>query len=467
MKSSKPVSLEKIPGNGGLPMRFFLPPDMMPDRKTLAQLEALAAAPGLEHHVAVLPDVHRKSRNLCPTGTVVAAKNALVPRAIDTGINCGMRMIRTDIDAQALTPPLLDALFGQLLRIVPVMEHAQEVYGPKDLAEILVHGGLWAQKEFGLSEEERNCIENRGTMPTNTDDADAILASMPERALKRAGHCLGTLGDGNHFLELQEIAEVLNRDLASRLGLHQGKAFFMLHTGSRTVGSKMMKVYLQELEENFLFTNSKAAASIWSIPADSAEGLKYARALSAASNFGFANRIVITEKLRAAVRQVLHDESLELPLLYDCAHVSIKPERWRGENLWIHRHGASRALPPSQWPEHPVFSHTGQPVPIPGSMGHASFVGVAAENAMQAFGSVNHGAGRVLDKPEALQRFSEAQVTREMQDKNIRLYRYGSGAIAEQAPGSFKNISQVIEAMTAFSLAAPVVRLRPLAVLKG
>jgi tRNA-splicing ligase RtcB len=203
------------------------------------------------------------------------------------------------------------------------------------------------------------------------------------------------------------------------------------------------------------------------VAADSEHALKYARALAAASNFGFANRIVITEKLRAAVRLVLHDQSLEMPLLYDCSHVSIQAEMWQGQKLWIHRHGASRALPPSQLREHPVFCRTGQPVPIPGSMGHASYVGVAGENSIAAFCSVNHGAGRTLDKCEALQRFTEAQVERELQDKNIRLYRYGSGRIAEQAPSSFKSISQVIAAMTALSLAVPVVRLRPLAVLKG
>ncbi len=203
------------------------------------------------------------------------------------------------------------------------------------------------------------------------------------------------------------------------------------------------------------------------MPADSEEGVKYARAITAASNFGFANRIAITEKLRAAVRKTLRDESLQMPLLYDCAHVSIKLEEWNGEKLWVHRHGGSRALPASRFAGHPVFSQTGQPVPIPGSMGHDSFIGVADENAAAAFFSVNHGAGRVMDKPEATAHFTAAQVEKEMRDKNIRLYRYGADNIAEQAPSSFKNISQVIQAMSALRLAKPVVRLRPVAVLKG
>jgi tRNA-splicing ligase RtcB len=243
----------------------------------------------------------------------------------------------------------------------------------------------------------------------------------------------------------------------------------MLHTGSRTLGSRMMKLYLAELEEKF--RPRQNGAPIWSMPADSEEGVKYTRAVSAASNFGFANRIALTEKLRAAMRQALHDESLQMPLLYDCAHVSIKLEEWNGatggEKLWVHRHGASSAMPPSRCASHPVFCKTGQPVPIPGSMGHHSFIGVADENAVATFYSVNHGAGRVMDKPDALAKFTEQQVHNEMEAKNIRLYRYGSDNIAEQAPSSFKDISQVIRAMTTLALARPVVRVRPVAVLKG
>jgi tRNA-splicing ligase RtcB len=460
--------IEKLPKNGGVPIRFFLPAEMMPDQETIVQLERLAAAPNVQHHVAVLPDIHRKSRNLCPTGTVVAAKNALVPRAVDTGINCGMRMIRTDIDVRDFTVPLLDALFGELMDAIPALEHAHDVLDADEVAEIFVRGGAWSQKNFGLSDEEMQRIENRATMPTDTREAASILASMPEKAIKKARLCFGTLGDGNHFLELQEIAEVLDQETADQLGLVKGKALFMLHTGSRSVGSKTMKTYL-EIFAAKLFSSGAALDEmpLWSIPADSEEGIKYARAVAAASNFGFANRIAITEKLRAAVRKLLRDAALQMPLLYDCAHVSIKLEPWNGAKLWVHRHGASRALPSSKLSEHPIFSKTGQPVPIPGSMGHASFIGVAEERTAETFYSVNHGAGRVLDKAEALARFSELEVESEMRAQNIRLYRYRCDNIAEQAPSSFKDISQVVRAMSTLSLARPVVQLRPLAVLKG
>ncbi len=450
--------------NAPLPIKFFLTPELMPDQETLAQLEGLASAPGLAHHVAALPDIHRKSRNMSPTGTVVAAKNAIVPRAVDTGICCGMRMIRTEIDARELTPPVLDEIFGEMMRTIPVLEHENDVLTKDDVAEILIRGGAWSQKRFGLSDEEMDCIEDRGTVPTDTNDAEAILASVPDKAKKKGRGCFATLGDGNHFFELQEIVEVVDEEVARLLGLRKGHAMFMLHTGSRSVGSKTMKAYLEALEEKF---QPKPEQPIWSMPADSEEAIKYARAVSAASNFGFANRIGLTEKMREAVRKVLRDETLRIPLLYDCSHVSIKFEEWNGEKLWIHRHGASRALPPSRLQAHPLFAKTGQPIPIPGSMGHASYIGVADETAVESFCSVNHGAGRVLDKPEAVINFTESQVETEMREKNIRLYRYGSDNIAEQAPSSFKDISTVIKAMSALSLARPVVKLRPIAVLKG
>jgi tRNA-splicing ligase RtcB len=458
------LPIEIKPLNGGVPLRFFLTPEMMPDKQTVAQLEDLAQTQGLKHYVAVLPDIHRKHRNLSPTGTVIAAKDVIVPPAVDTGINCGMSMIRTDVDVSELTTPVLDSLFDELMRTIPVLQHDHDIISPENVADILAYGGKWSQIRFGLSDQELDCIEDRATMPTDTTDVEAILASMPAKAIKKGPRCFGTLGDGNHFLELQEIVDVFDRTIAKALGLFQGQAFIMLHTGSRSLGSKMMKAYLKELQDGF--RAGQNGLPIWSMPADSEEGIRYARAVSAASNFGFANRIAIREKLRTAMRTVLHDQSLQMPLLYDCAHVSIKPENCNGERLWVHRHGASRALPPSQFSDHPLFSKTGQPVPIPGSMGHHSFVGVANEIALDTYCSVNHGAGRVLDKPEAAARFTGRQVESELRLKNIRLYRYGSGDIAEQAPSSFKDISQVIEAMYSLSLARPVVRLRPVAVLK-
>ena len=376
-----------------------------------------------------------------------------------------MRVVCTGIEARALPPSVLDALFAELMGTIPVIEHERDVLSEKDVRDILVHGGDWSRRRFGLSELELARIEEGGTMPTDTRDPDAIVAAIPPKPRRLGRRCFGTLGGGNHFLELQEIVELIEPTLAGQLGLARGEVVVMLHTGSRSLGSKTMKTLLAELEPRW--SEADGAQPLWSLPADSEDGRRFARAASAASNFGFANRIAITEALRGAFRRTFADASLELPLLVDCAHVSIKAEEWNGEPLWVHRHGGSCALPPSRLGAHPVFSQTGQPVPIPGSMGDASYIGVAAEGTRDTFYSVNHGAGRVMDKPEALARFTQADVEREMREKSIRLYRYGEGNIAEQAPSSFKDISRVVQAMATLGLARPVVRMRPIATLKG
>lgn len=453
------------PVAGGIPINYFLSPELFPDSETESQLQVLARTEGLCHYVAVLPDIHRKSRNLSPTGAVVVSRDVLVPRAVDTGICCGMRMLRTPLPIREFTPERLDQMFAAIQETVPVYFHDEQTLADEELYSIFTEGGAWSQRRFGLTDEEMQCIEDRGTMPTDAKTAEEIIATMPKKSIKKGRKALGTLGDGNHFLELQEIVEIIDAGTAQLWGLEAGQAFFMLHTGSRVVGSKMMKGYLAEFEQRRLVGENPDA--IWALPAASEDGMRYARAVAAASNFGFANRIAITEKVREAMRRVFADSGLQIPLLYDCAHVSIKKESWHGEMLWVHRHGASRALPGPHFTGHPLYRQTGQPLPIPGSMGHSSYIGAAGRRAEDAFFSVNHGAGRVMDKPEASSVYSEQQVEEELRTRNIRLYRYNSDNIAEQAPGSFKDINRVIEAMTALDLARPVARLRPVAVLKG
>ena len=463
MSLTPPLATEIRAGRGA-PIRLFLRAGVLPDRETMAQLERLAAAPGVAHPVAVLPDIHRKGENPSPTGACIATTGTLVPRAVDTGICCGIRVVATGIEGRAFTPGVLDALFAELMATIPVVEHAEDVLSEQEVRDILVRGGDWSRERYGLGDDEMSRIEDGGTVPTDTLDADAIVSTLPGKALRKGRRGYGTLGAGNHFLELQEVVEVLDEPLARALGLKLGDTVFMLHTGSRGVGSKTMKDHFERLEARW--ADPATGSPIWTLPADSEDGRRFARAVSAASNFGFANRIAITERLRAAVQRTLDDASLALPLLVDCAHVSIRAERWNGETLWVHRNGGSRALPPSALDGHP-FAPTGQPIPIPGSMGDASYIGVAAEGAVASYHSVNHGAGRVLDKPEATARYSTEDVQREMREKGIRLYRYGAGDIAEQAPGSFKDISQVVRAMQAHALARLVVRLKPIATLKG
>jgi tRNA-splicing ligase RtcB len=492
-----PAGPTVLPAERGMrvPVHLFVSPEIMPGQEAIDELVALARTEGLIHPIVAMPDVHYKGRNPAPTGIVLTTRDRLVPFAVDKGINCGMRMVRSDLPASACTDRMLDALYAELQGQVPIQPHAEPILRKKEVRRALTEGARWAAERFELPPSELDYIERGGSMFQGMDiDPDEVMAAVPDVAQKKARRALGTLGAGNHFLEAQEIVEILDPERAKLLGLEQGKVLFMMHTGSGAVGGLTMRYYstharLDKLSERLPFDfeklrfhlrHARSAAdlgTIWKylfahrqffgIPVDSHQGQRFIRALYAASNFGFVNRIAITEALRNAVRTTFAAPDLQMPLLFDCSHVTIQEEEHEGERLWVHRHGANVALPPSRCQGHPVFERTGQPIPVPGSMGSDSYVGVGVEGNAATFCSANHGAGRVLDKPQAMAQWTEASVEAEMASRRIRLYRGGTMNIAEQAPGSFKDIRRVIDVMSGLQIARPVVRVRPLATMKG
>ncbi len=446
------------------PIRCFTGEALLPDDRARQQLAQLAAVNGVDGYVAVLPDVHFKRRNPTPTGTVVVSREHLLPRAIDPGINCGMRMIATSVPVRELSPARLDQLFGDLIAAVPITARETPVLTAGECERLLVEGLPAVASQIGLPAEDLGRIENRGRM-TPSVDADAIQTVVSSAAISKGQAWLGTLGAGNHFLELQEVVGVLDASLASRLGLRLGEAVFMMHTDSRRLGKRVLKpVFEEAFHAN---GNGHGPDSLWTLPAESRLGRRYIAALAAAMHAGFANRAVLTHILRTTLRTVLDDPTLRLPLLYDCAHESIQREEHGGDALWVHRHGASHAVPRAALAHDPVLGECGQPVPIPGSMGTDSYIAVTADGVAQTFHSVAHGAGRTLEKIDAAEQFDAEQVARDLGADGVRLYRYGTDNLAGQAPASFKDVRRVVEAMTAFQLIRPVVRLRPVAVLKG
>jgi tRNA-splicing ligase RtcB len=493
-----PMAPVTLPARDGrrVPVNLFVSPEIMPGADALAELNALARTEGLEHPIVAMPDVHYKGRNPAPTGIVLASRDRFVPFAIDKGLNCGMRMVASDLPASACTETMLDALYAGLQRRIPIHPHKEPQLKKKDVRRALTEGASWAREYFELPLDELDFIERRGSMFAGEDiDPDEIMAAVPDIAHKKARRAFGSMGAGNHFLEAQEIVEVLDPVKAKLLGLEAGKVLFMMHTGSGAVGGLTMRYYstharLEGLGERLAFDLGKLrfhtrhaqarwqdAALIWkylfahreffTIPADSHQGRRFIRAVYAAANFGYVNRMAMTESLRAAVRDTFAAPELKLPLLFDCSHVTIQREEHGGEPLWVHRHGANVAMPPSRCAGHPVFAHTGQPIPVPGSMGSDSYVGVGVEGNAATYHSANHGAGRVLDKPQAMAQWSERAVEDEMAARKIRLYRGGTMNIGEQAPGSFKDIAKVVDVMRGLQIAQPVVRVRPLATLKG
>jgi tRNA-splicing ligase RtcB (3'-phosphate/5'-hydroxy nucleic acid ligase) len=455
--------LEMCVADHALPVRCFTSEELMPDEAARRQLAQVATVPGLQEYVVVLPDVHYKSRNPAPTGTVVVSRDVIVPRAIDPGINCGIRMIASSVPARELTPALLDDLFGRLKEAIPLAPHRQPLLTDEECERMLVHGLEAARAALDLPAAELARVENGGRMMPELSP-DAIRAVVTPQAIEKGNPWLGTLGAGNHFLELQEIVEVLDERAARDLGLERGCAMFMMHTDSRRLGKQILKPLRAEALRQLQQPDD---GTLWTTSPDTGLGRRFVLALAAASHAGFTNRAAVTQILRRTVRTVLNDPSLTLPLVYDCGHETIQREQHSGDWLWVHRHGASSARPPATLTHDPVLAALGQPVPIPGSMGTHSYVGVAQAGVVETFHSVAHGAGRVIEKIRAAEQFDPQKVESEVSKQGVRLYRYGADNIAGQAPVSFKNVHSVMKAMARLNLIRPVVRLRPLAVLKG
>jgi tRNA-splicing ligase RtcB len=454
---------------GALPIRCFCSSDLEPDDASRSLLEKVAALPELVRHVSVLPDVHFKSRNPTPVGTVIVSRDMLVPRAIDRGIACGMRMVATSIPASELTPEILDAVYGRLLEALPVKEHLEPILTHEQCERAIVGGLSEVRSELDLSDDDIGRVEDCGHMMPEIPAA-AIRAILGGKALDKGNRWMGTLGAGSHFLELQEITEILSDGEARALGLERGHVIFMMHTDARKLGKHILKSVLEEAEQSLGLREADHPAGVdglWTLPADSDLGQRLVCGIVATCHASFVNRAVTTAILRRTMHQVLGDRSLRLPLIYDCNHETILRERHGNEWLWVHRHGASSARPPGVLTHDPVLAAIGQPVPIPGSMGSDSYVAVTQPGVAESFHSVAHGAGRLLEKVQANDAFNPAEVEGDVRSRGIRLYRYFSDNISGQAPGAFKNVHRVVEAMAAFDLIRPVVRLRPLAVLKG
>lgn len=452
-----------------------------PDPRAVAQLERLAAAPGVVSPVVALPDIHYKGRNPAPTGAVVAVRGGLVPLAIDAGLNCGMRVQVLDAAAGELGRDTVARLFAAIRRRVPTGWHEQPVLTDADMQAVLERGAEWVVDRADGAGGPTARIENGGRLA-----AGQVRAAVPAGAWRRGRRGLGVLGGGNHFLELHVVDEVLHAHAAA-LGLQRGGLLVIMHSGSGVVGKTVGLFYgardewsgrskarfLAEKTAYHLRAGDRRArlghfraGAFRLLPEDSSEGRRAQAAMAAAANFGYANRAALGAAVEEAVAEVF-GPAVGAPLLYDVSHNLVQREQHGGRTLYVHRQGASRALPPSRMAGTP-FAATGQPFPVPGSMGAASYICVARESAAATLYSANHGAGRVLDKPEARRAFTPQAVTAQMAERHISLFKEGPAVgLAEQAPGAFKDISAVIDVMERTGIATAVARTVPLGVLKG
>ncbi|HHY94578.1 MAG TPA: RNA-splicing ligase RtcB [Firmicutes bacterium] len=384
--------------------------------------------------------------------------------------NCGVRVLRTRLQEEDVRPRLKE-LVDQLFRDIPAglgSEGRLTIKGV-ELDDVLVRGAAWAvEKGYGRP-EDLDFIEERGRL------AGADPGRVSGRAKQRGAPQLGTLGSGNHFLELSVVDEVFHPEAARVFGLFPGQVVVQVHTGSRGLGHQVCTDYLAVMDQAVSKYDIRVPdRQLACAPLDSREGKDYFAAMAAAADFAWANRQIITHWVRESMARFFRKrpEDLDLSLLYDQAHNIAKFEEFEvgGQRvrLCVHRKGAARAFAPTHPAVPPVYRDVGQPVLVPGDMGRASYVLVGLPGAMtETFGSASHGAGRVKSRAQAKKGTRGAELKRQLLEKGIVVRGASDAGLAEEAPEAYKDVSRVVEVMHGAGLAGKVVRLRPIGVIKG
>ncbi len=440
--------------------------------ESLKQVRNVATLPGIVKASLAMPDIHAGYG--FPIGGVAAFRltdGIISPGGVGYDINCGVRLLRTDLkrnDVEGMINKIVDEIF----RNVPsgVGSHRKDIkFTDRDLKKISINGAREiVSMGFGTEED----LER-------TEEGGAIDGAEPEcvsqRAMERGRDQLGTLGSGNHFIEVGFVEEIYDKDLGEKLGLSENTITVMIHTGSRGFGYQICDDYLRLLQ-NYSKEHGIALPDrqlVWAY-FDSTEGQKYLSAMKCAINFAFANRQLITHWVRESFSNLFgkKPEQLGMKLIYDVAHNIAKVETHRIGNeevkLIVHRKGATRAFPAGRKELPEVYREIGQPVLIPGDMGRYSYVLIGTEETMsETFGTVCHGAGRIMSRNEAIRTSKNRDIIKELREKSIIVRGATNATIREEIPEAYKDVSRVVDIVVRAGLAKKVAKLHPMGVVKG
>ena len=438
---------------------------------SLVQLANVATLPGIERNALAMPDIHFGYG--FPVGGVAAfdmAEGIVSPGGIGYDINCGVRLLRTRLTVDEVRPRLGE-LTDRLYREVPsgVGSRGGRTLTPSEIDAVLLGGAAWAVEQGGGTAADLVVQEEGGRL------SGALPQEVSETARKRGLRQLGTLGSGNHFLEVQAVDEVLFPDFAQALGLARGQVVVMLHTGSRGLGHQVATDFIRRMDERLVREGVQLVdRQLSCAPISSEDGARYLGAMAAAANFAWANRQMITAGVRRGFAATFgrSAEELGIEVVYDIAHNIAKVEAHRTNGsvkpVLVHRKGATRAFPAGREEIPSVYRPFGQPVLIPGDMGTASYVLAGLPGAMErSFGSSCHGAGRRLSRHAAVRSFRFDEVTRRLSEKGIIVRSATREGVTEEAPGAYKDVEQVVRVAEGAGLSRRVARLVPLGVVKG
>ncbi|MDP2313053.1 MAG: RtcB family protein [Pseudomonadota bacterium] len=433
--------------------------------RSVEQLLNVATLPGVVRHVVGMPDMHEGYG--FPVGGVAATllpDGVVSPGGIGFDINCGVRLLATDL-SRADLGDRREAFVHELSRSVPTGygRGGRLLLGDAEMHEVLAHGVPWAIRALGVGEEgDVERIESNGALP------GADPAQVSERARQRGHDQLGTLGGGNHFLEVQEVDTIYDEAVAKAFGLYAGQVTVLIHTGSRGLGHQVCTDHVAAMDAALpRFGISLPDRQLACAPLSSPEGRAYLGAMAAAANFAWTNRQVLTHRVREVARRVL-GEGTALRIVYDVAHNIAKMEDYPEGRLCVHRKGATRAFGPASAELPARYRGVGQPVFIPGSMGTASFVLVGTDGARDvSFASSCHGAGRTMSRGAARRAVPGHVVRAELEARGIVVRCPSNAELAEEAPSSYKDVERVVDVVCRAGVARRVARLVPLGVLKG
>lgn len=455
-----------------VPARIFMNELMFQDIKddrSLAQLVNVATLPGIQKYAIAMPDIHQGYG--FPIGgvaaTAIAEGGVISPGGIGYDINCGVRLLAVNMTVDEVRP-YLEKLATKIFHTVPsgVGKGGRLDFKPADLDRVLRDGAAHMVKlGFGTEGDLEFCEEN-GCM----DIAEPSLISV--HAKKRGGDQIGTLGSGNHFLEIQYVSEVFDAKVAQTFGLAQGQVTIMIHCGSRGLGHQTCTDYVRIMMGKLAQWGYELPdRELVCAPFQSQEAQEYFGAMAAAANFAWANRHMIGHWVRKAWHDVV-GPSARVTTVYDVSHNIGKVEKHHINGKMIdvvmHRKGATRSFGPGR-PEVPSkYQGVGQPVLIPGTMGTASYVLVGTNESMEkSFGTCCHGAGRRMSRAEAKRKVRGAQLHEELEQQGIVIRSHSDQGLAEEAPIAYKDVDSVVNIVHGAGLARKVVRVKPLAVIKG
>lgn len=440
--------------------------------ESLEQVSNVAFLPGIVGRSMAMPDIHWGYG--FPIGGVAATLvdgGVVSPGGVGFDINCGVRLLRTDLTEKEVKPKIED-LVNMIFMEVPsgVGSEGKIRVRPDELAQVMKKGAKWMVEQGIGWQEDLEVTEAGGTLP------GADPAMVTDKAVKRGQPQLGTLGAGNHFLEVQVVEEIFDKEVAAAFGITEpGQITVMIHTGSRGFGHQVCDDSLLDMQRAVKKYGIEVPdKQLACAPVNSPEGQKYMAAMSCAANYAWANRQAIAHWVREAFEKVMGAGAHKLGMsqVYDVAHNIAKIEEHmvdgRKQKVCVHRKGATRAYGPGQEAVTPKYRSVGQPVLIPGDMGRYSYLLVGTDQAMnETFGSTCHGAGRLLSRHAATKKASGYEVQQSLAEKGITVKAASRGTLSEEAPYAYKDVANVVEAAEGAGISRRVAKMRPLGVVKG